>query len=117
MNQYNVIHLDISTISNFHKEDLLQEIKTRLYDDFVREGYSDIDYSKDYDVIINDIYHRSGRLFVIIIDEWDCVVRNHADRPIWCMNISCFYIRCLRVKNRRAFLHLDILQGFCQSKR
>ena len=27
------------------------------------------------------VYRMSGKPFVIIIDEWDCVVRNHADRP------------------------------------
>ncbi|MGN9145127.1 AAA family ATPase, partial [Lachnospiraceae bacterium HCP1S3_B9] len=81
LNKYNVIHLDVSSFTDFHKEDLIQEIKKRLYEDFEEEGYTDIESAKDFNVVINDIYRKSGKPFVIIIDEWDCVVRNHADRP------------------------------------
>ena len=89
LNRYNVIHLDISSIADFHKEDLLQEIKKRLYEDFEQAGYTDVDYEKDFNVVINELCRKSGKLFVIIIDEWDCVV------------------------NPKVFLHLDILLGFC----
>ena len=39
LNQYNVIHLDISSVADFHKEDLVPDIKRRLYDDFEKAGF------------------------------------------------------------------------------
>lgn len=117
LNQYNVIHLDISTISDFHKEDLLPEIKTRLCDDFAREGYSDIDSAKDFDVIINDIYRRSGRPFVIIMDEWDCVVRNHADRPDLVHEYLQFLHSLFKSEESKSFLALGYITGILPIKK
>ena len=37
MNQYNVIHLDISSVWDFHKEDLIESIHDRICDDFKEE--------------------------------------------------------------------------------
>ncbi len=34
MNKYNVIHLDISSVWDFHKDDLIESIHERLCDDF-----------------------------------------------------------------------------------
>lgn len=81
LNKYNVIHLDISSVADFHKEDLVDEIKKRLCRDFEAECNIKIDKEQDINLIIHDIYTLSEKTFVIIIDEWDCVVRNHADRP------------------------------------
>lgn len=43
LNQYNVIHLDISSIADLHKEDLVDEIRKRICTDFERVGYSELD--------------------------------------------------------------------------
>ena len=37
MNQYNVIHLDISSVWDFHKEDLVESIHERVCEDFQKE--------------------------------------------------------------------------------
>ena len=37
LNQYNVIHLDISSVWDFHKEDLIESIHQRVCEDFVKE--------------------------------------------------------------------------------
>lgn len=80
LNKYNVIHLDISSVYDFHKEDLVEECTRRIYDE-IREIYPEIDVLNDINVVLQKIYVKSGIQFVIIIDEWDCVVRNMSDRP------------------------------------
>lgn len=47
MNKYNVIHLDISSAWDFHKEDLIEFIHARLCEDFKKEYADKLDYSKD----------------------------------------------------------------------
>ena len=37
MNKYNVIHLDISSVWDFHKEDLVESIHERVCEDFQKE--------------------------------------------------------------------------------
>ena len=49
LNKYNVIHLDISSIFDFHKEDLIEEIHRRLSKE-IKEIYGN---KLDYD---NDLY-------------------------------------------------------------
>lgn len=82
LNQYHVVHLDIASVWDFHKEDLIEEIKERLCNDF-RKVYGDsLDYSKDLYLLFSDIYEIDKISFVIIIDEWDCLIRNSEDKAL-----------------------------------
>ena len=76
INKYNVVHLDVSSFWDFHKEDIIEEIKLRLCEDFRKKYDNSLNYEKDLSVIIKDIYERENIPFVIIVDEWDCVIRN-----------------------------------------
>ena len=80
MNKYNVIHLDISSVWDFHKEDLVDSIKERVCKDFKKEYGDTLDYSEDLYLLIQEIYEITEIQFVIIIDEWDCVIRNSDDK-------------------------------------
>ena len=79
MNQYNVIHLDISSVWDFHKEDLVESIHQRVCEDIQKEYQDTLNYDKDLYLIIQEVYERTKIPFVIIIDEWDCVIRNSKD--------------------------------------
>ena len=39
-------------------------------------------FNKDINLLINDIYRKTNIPFVIIIDEWDCVIRNSNDEEL-----------------------------------
>lgn len=80
LNQYNVIHIDVSSMLDFHKEDLVDYLISCLCEEF-RQLYPELDYTKTIFMIIRQICSLSGRKFVIILDEWDCVVRNCYDQP------------------------------------
>ena len=45
-NKYNVIHLDISSVWDFHKEDLVEAIHERLCEDFRKEYADTLNYDK-----------------------------------------------------------------------
>ena len=56
LNKYNVIHLDVSSVFDFHKEDLIEEIHKRISME-MREIYGEqLDYSNDLCLLINNIY-------------------------------------------------------------
>ena len=59
MNQYNVIHLDISSVWDFHKEDLIESIHDRICDDFKEEYGENINYDRDLYLLIHEIYRKT----------------------------------------------------------
>ena len=77
-----MIHLDISSVWDYHKEDLIESIEERVCEDF-QKIYGDLlNYKRDFYLLIQDIYSLTGIPFVIIIDEWDCVIRNSHDKAL-----------------------------------
>ena len=84
MNKYNVIHLDISSVWDFHKEDLTESIKERICDDF-REVYGDsLNYEKELYLLIYEIYRKTDTAFVIIIDECGIVYLEKIRKILLC---------------------------------
>ena len=116
LNKYNVIHLDISSIADFHKEDLVEEIKKRLCNDFEKAEIQ-IDRSRDVNIIINDIYEKTDIPFVIIIDEWDCIVRNHSDRPDLVHEYLQFLHSLFKSEESKRYLALAYITGILPIKK
>ena len=58
MNKYNVIHLDISSVWDFHKEDLIESIHERSCEDFYKDYADTLNYDKDLYLLIQDIFSR-----------------------------------------------------------
>ena len=54
MNKYNVIHLDISSVWDFHKEDLVEAIHKRVSDDLKKEYADTLNYNKELYLIIQE---------------------------------------------------------------
>lgn len=102
LNKYNVIHLDISSFWDFHKKDLIESIKERVYDDFKEIYAESLNYNKDIHVLLNEIYHKTTTPFVIIIDEWDCVIRNSDDKELVHSYLQ-FLHHCLNQRNKSIF--------------
>ena len=55
MNKYNVIHLDISSVWDFHKEDLVESIHERVCEDFQKEYEDTLNYDKDLYLLIHPL--------------------------------------------------------------
>lgn len=116
LNQYNVIHMDISSIADFHKEDLVETIIGDICDDFAEE-YDDVDCSKDINKVIMQVYKKTGIKFIIIFDEWDCVVRNHADRPDLVHDYLQLLHSLFKSEESKHFLALAYITGILPIKK
>ena len=116
MNQYNVIHLDISSVWDFHKEDLIESIHDRICDDFKEEYGEKINYDRDLYLLIHEIYRKTKIPFVIIIDEWDCVIRNSEDKEQVHKYLQ-FLHSLFKSEESKSFLALAYITGILPIKK
>lgn len=81
LNKYNVIYINMQRfLSNSSSMDeLLGLLKRSLMKDFKRayKDYEDIDFDCGLSFCMEDIFAEEKIPFVILIDEWDCVFREH----------------------------------------
>ena len=113
-NKYNVIHLDISSVWDYHKEDLIESIEERVCEDF-QKIYGDLlNYKRDFYLLIQDIYSLTGIPFVIIIDEWDCIFREYKEDK----EAQEKYLDFLRdLLKDKAYIHLAYMTGILPIKK
>lgn len=80
MNQYDVIHIDIAEIDRRGEsaDDMLECLNKEVIAE-LDEIYPDILSEGEYDLphALADIQKKTGARFVIIIDEWDTLFREH----------------------------------------
>ena len=82
MNKYNVIHLDISSFWDFYKDNIVEKIVEYIYKDLKKSFGDELDYQDNISYVLMKIYQKTNIPFVIIIDEWDCVIRNSNDKEL-----------------------------------
>ena len=116
MNKYNVIHLDISSVWDFHKEDLVESIHDRVCEDFQKEYADTLNYDKDLYLLIQEIYSKTNIPFVIIIDEWDCVIRNSEDEALVHKYLQ-FLHSLFKSEESKTFLALAYITGILPIKK
>ena len=116
MNKYNVIHLDISSVWDFHKEDLVEAIHKRVCEDFEKEYGETLNYNKELYLLIQEIYSRTEIPFVIIIDEWDCVIRNSEDKELVHKYLQ-FLHSLFKSEESKSFLALAYFTGILPIKK
>ena len=81
-NKYNVIHLDISSFWDFHKKDIVEKIIEDIFKELKMDYPEEFNERDRISYVLIKIYEKTGIPFVIIIDEWDCVVRNSTDQDL-----------------------------------
>ena len=116
MNKYNVIHLDISSFWDDFKDNLVEKIKEYIIDDFKKSFNDEIDYSKKFSVILMSVYQKTTTPFVIIIDEWDCVIRNSDDKELVHSYLQ-FLHSLFKSEESKAFLALGYITGILPIKK
>ena len=116
MNKYNVIHLDISSFWDDFKDKLVEKIKEYIIDDFKKSFNDEIDYSKKFSVILMSVYQKTTIPFVIIIDEWDCVIRNSDDKELVHSYLQ-FLHSLFKSEESKAFLALGYITGILPIKK
>jgi len=116
LNKCNVIHLDISTFWDSYKKDIIERIKEYIYKDF-KEVYSDeLDYNDNISYILMTIYKKTAIPFVIIIDEWDCLIRNSEDEELVHRYLQ-FLHSLFKSEESKSFLALAYITGILPIKK
>ena len=84
--KYDVIKLNIQDFlsNNPQIDDFLKDLQKSLLWDLLNE-YPDLRYFDNTNLprTMADIYAKTKRPFVIVIDEWDCVFREYRERKDW----------------------------------
>ncbi len=83
----------------------------------MREVYEDkIDYSKMINAVLMSVYQISNIPFVIIIDEWDCVIRNSDNEEIVHKYLQ-FLHSLFKSEESKSFLALAYITGILPIKK
>lgn len=116
MNKYNVIHLDISSFWDSFKDNIVDKIIEYILDE-IKEIYGDeMDYTKMINLVLMNVYKKSGIPFVIIIDEWDCVIRNSEDQKLVHKYLQFLY-SLFKSEESKVFLALAYITGILPIKK
>lgn len=117
LNKYNVIHLDISSFADFYTDNLVKKIINIIYDE-LKEVYPTImDIDNPMGTILAQVYNLSKRRFVIIIDEWDCVIRNFSHKPELVQEYLHFLHSLFKSDESKRFLALGYITGILPIKK
>lgn len=117
LNKYNVIHLDISSFMAKFSSCLPEGITQNLYLEFKKE-YPDVNYDKKTLAgVLQEIYRISGRKFVIIIDEWDCIIRNKSKYTDLVHDYMQFLHDLFKSEEAKSFLALAYITGILPIKK
>ena len=80
LNRYNVIHINMVNFLERSKsiDDMLDYLRMRLIHEIKKEN-GDVDCFDWNDLIsvLDEIFHEKKIPFIFIIDEWDCIFREH----------------------------------------
>ena len=116
MNQYNVIHLDISSFWDDYKVNIVEKIIEYIYKDFKVEFKDSVDYESKISFVLMSIYKKTKIPFVIIIDEWDCVIRNSGNEALVHQYLQ-FLHSLFKSEESKAFLALAYITGILPIKK
>ncbi|MBR1554101.1 MAG: AAA family ATPase [Oscillospiraceae bacterium] len=80
LNQYNVIHVNMANFLSYGKnmQEILNYFSRRILHEIKKE-YGDVDCFDWNDIftVLSEVFYEKKVPFVFIIDEWDCIFREH----------------------------------------
>ena len=116
MNRYNVIHIDVSSFWDYYKDNITEKISEYICDE-IKAVYGDqIHSDKMIHSVFMDVYKLSQIPFVIIIDEWDCVIRNSEDKELVHKYLQ-FLHSLFKSEESKSFLALAYITGILPIKK
>lgn len=116
MNQYQVIHLDIASFWDVYRDNIIEKIQEYLFDELKEEYGAQIDNTKMISAVLMSVYRTTNIPFVIIIDEWDCVIRNSEDESLVHKYLS-FLHSLFKSEESKIFLALGYITGILPIKK
>ena len=89
----------------------------RIYEELQTEYPDIMDIDNPFASILGQVYQKSGTAFIIIIDEWDCVIRNFPDKPDLVHEYLLFLHSLFKSKESKEFLALGYITGILPVKK
>ena len=115
MNKYNVIHLDIASFWDYYKENIVEKIIEYINKDFQNVFGNELNYENGFSYNLMLICQKTDTPFVIIIDEWDCVIRNSDDKELVHKYLQ-FIHSLFKSEESNSFLALAYISGILPIK-
>ena len=116
MNKYNVIHLDVASFWDSYKDNIVEKIVEYVYKDFRVVFGTELNYEDSFGYNLMQIYQKTGIPFVIIIDEWDCIIRNSDDEELVHKYLQ-FLHSLFKSEESKSFLALAYITGILPIKK
>ena len=116
MNKYNVIHLDVASFWDSYKDNIVEKIVEYVYKDFRVVFGDELNYEDSFGYNLMRIYQKTGIPFVIIIDEWDCIIRNCDDEELVHKYLQ-FLHSLFKSEEAKSFLALAYITGILPIKK
>ena len=119
LNKYDVIHLDIQWfLANCDNVDNVVAFITKSVQAELREIYPGVlpEEETSLSESLSRIKHIVGQKFIIIIDEWDCVIRNSDDKELVHKYLQ-FLHSLFKSEESKVFLALAYITGILPIKK
>lgn len=116
INKYNVIHLDVSTFWDSYKDNIIEKIIEYVYRDFEQVFADELNYKDNFSYMLMRIYQKTNIPFVIIVDEWDCVIRNSRSKDLVHQYLQ-FLHSLFKSEESKSFLALAYITGILPIKK
>ena len=120
LNKYHVLHIDMATFLNAARKD---ENPVDLMNDTVMRDFKDMypelinDSVRTLPKAVEEVWRNDGIGFVIIIDEWECIIREAGNDE----ELIMYYLKYLRgffkTEESKKFLALGYLTGILPIKK
>ena len=116
LNKYNVIHIDVSSFWDVYKDNIIEKLQEYIYDELQQVYGTRIDCTKMISSVLMSVYKITNIPFVIIIDEWDCVIRNGGKEEL-VHNYLQFLHLLFKSEESKSFLALAYITGILPIKK
>ena len=120
LNKYNVVHFDVASFFNAAKrsEDVIPLMDGTIMGS-LKEEFPYL-CGKEYAnaaAAIYDVYHREGRQFIIVIDEWECIIRDAKDDEKLILDYLKYLRGFFKTEESKQFLALGYITGILPIKK
>ena len=120
LNKYNVLHFDVATFFNTAKtpDDIISKMDRRLLREMIEEfPYLEKLKPEDTAEAIDLVFKNDGIRFIIIIDEYDCIVRDDPENSELIKNYLKYLRGYFKTEESKKFLALGYITGILPIKK
>ena len=120
LNKDNVLHFDVATYLNDMNgaKGTVERLDKALLSDFKKEFPEIIDNNvMNASQAVRAVFEHTGRRFVIVIDEWDCIIRDAKDEHELIMEYLSYLRGFFKTEESKRFLALGYITGILPIKK